>query len=423
MRKRIETILKMIVGTDTTNPPGKEQDLVNLIIKFIETVPDKDLTNNILSNKISNNKVSNKKASNKIITNQDSLNNELSNKEKGNKEIHYERVFHVAGRESLVITIPGEDSNRVLGFAGHLDTVPIGNSSLWNYNPLGEIVGDIMYGRGTTDMGGGLTAMLLILEYYKQKIPPVTLKLIFTADEEANGTGAKELLEKGYFNEITNLILCEPSNLNLGTCEKGTLWLKIIVSGTSCHASMPVEGKNALQVGMYFISDMKENLENMIKPNILLGNTTCEVTKCSSGIKVNIIPDYAEFEVDIRTIPFMIGENAIILNSIHELKKSYEEQYGIHISIEVFGNREPIEEPYNSEFIKQIKKAVEGILLIEHTGIYFFTDGSLIIPKLKIPFVILGPGNPKQCHKVDEHISLEEIEQCFYLYQHIIDSY
>lgn len=374
MREQIETLMKLLVGTDTTNPPGRESSLAEKLLLYADGCS-------------------------------------------------YERIPYEKDRESLIITVRGENPEYTLCFAGHLDTVPVGNLKLWKHNPFGEIAGDIMYGRGTTDMCGGLAAMLLLLTHYRRNMPPVTVKLLFTADEEAGGAGARTALEQGYLKKVNGLILCEPSNLALGISEKGALWLRITVRGVSCHASMPAEGKNALQTGMSFVNGIKHRIEPLSAGHPLLGNNTCEITGCRSGVKINILPEEAVFEADIRTLPSITGGNAAILQIIDEIRREYETGYGVSIKTEILGNREAIEEPEGSEFIRRIKKAAGDMGYCREMGVNFFTDGSVIIPGTKIPFAILGPGDPKQCHTIDEYIELEQIEQCFYLYKKLIESY
>jgi succinyl-diaminopimelate desuccinylase len=373
MKNKIVELMSMLVGTDTANPPGKEKALADQLTGLLEGCDCR-------------------------------------------------RLSHGNDRESLVVTLPGANQELVLGFAGHLDTVPVGDTRRWKHNPLGEIIGDVMYGRGTADMCGGLAAMLLLIEEYEKHLPPVTLKFLFTADEEADGTGAKALLENGLLNDLDALIICEPSNLKLGICEKGTIWLKITVHGKSSHASMPGEGINALQLGMKFMEEMKERIERLSAPHPLLGGNTCEITGCKSGIKINILPGEAQFLADIRTLPAIEGGNSAVLNIIEEIRQSFENEYNISISVEEAGNREPIEQPEDSQFIRRIRKAI-GKRACDVRGIYFYTDGSLIIPKLKIPFVIYGPGLPENCHKTDESISLWQIEACYDHYRRMIDSY
>lgn len=374
MRKQIEEYMRLLVGTDTSNPPGKEKYLAEKLIALAKGFP-------------------------------------------------YERIEHDSCRESLIITVEGEDTSRILGFAGHLDTVPVGQRELWIRNPFGEIVGEVMYGRGAADMCGGLAAMLLLLESCRHKRPPVTLKLIFTADEEEGGTGAAAIADRGYLKGIMGLILCEPSGLSLGISEKGALWLKILVKGINSHASMPMEGRNALEAGMNFLLELKTAIEALSRPHPLLGGNTCEITGCRSGVKMNILPGLAEFDVDIRTLPGLNNGNAAVLQILSELKGKYEKSHGVSIMAEPVLNRQPIEEPEDSPFVSHIKKAVQPIHSISTTGIYFFTDGSVLIPGEKLPFVILGPGDPAQCHKIDEHIDLNQIGQCYRMYRNIVDRF
>src|SRR6478752_2517702 len=71
----------------------------------------------------------------------------------------------VTGRPNLVVTVDrGGDGH--LGLSGHLDTKPIGDArSEWNTPPLElTVVGDDAFGLGSTDMKGGVAAMMLALE-------------------------------------------------------------------------------------------------------------------------------------------------------------------------------------------------------------------------------------------------------------------
>ena len=62
-------------------------------------------------------------------------------------------------RTSIVATI-GSGDKPMLGFTGHLDTVPLGNAP-WSKDAFaGELDGDRLYGRGSSDMKSGIGAFI-----------------------------------------------------------------------------------------------------------------------------------------------------------------------------------------------------------------------------------------------------------------------
>lgn len=67
-------------------------------------------------------------------------------------------------RHNLVAEIKGENPGKVLVFSGHMDVVGIGDIDDWNYPPFDAVIENgKMYGRGTTDMKAGLTALLIAM--------------------------------------------------------------------------------------------------------------------------------------------------------------------------------------------------------------------------------------------------------------------
>lgn len=71
------------------------------------------------------------------------------------------------------------------------------------YDPLGEWVGEQIYGRGVSDMkGAGAAMMQVALAYARTETePPVTLKFAFVSDEETgDDAGLTTLLETSAFD-------------------------------------------------------------------------------------------------------------------------------------------------------------------------------------------------------------------------------
>ena len=73
------------------------------------------------------------------------------------------RHEHGPGRTSVVARWPGTDGRPALCLTGHLDTVPLGGAP-WTVEPFGELRDGRLYGRGSTDMKGGVAAIVVAAE-------------------------------------------------------------------------------------------------------------------------------------------------------------------------------------------------------------------------------------------------------------------
>lgn len=344
----------------------------------------------------------------------------------GNYIDKFEIIKHSKERASLVIELEGIDETRKVGFIGHMDTVDIGDISMWNINPFEGVYKDgYIYGRGSTDMKGGLTAMIMLILYFKINNikPPVNVKFFFTADEENKGTGVNKLVDKGCFNNLESIFICEPTDGKIGIAEKGAIWIDIEVEGKSGHASMPQYSVNAFEKGMEYIN-MCKSLVKKSNSHYLFGNNTFSITKVCSGIQNNIIPNHANFLVDIRIVPNKKFNNNIYINKFLAFKELiYNANKNLNIIIKITNNRPAIEINENHNLIKKLKNIYGNLnYMFECIGINYYTDASQIIPRTNIPFVILGPGNPKDCHIVNEKIKVNSIIEVLKVYIAYINS-
>lgn len=367
---RIEEILKSLVCIDTTNPPGNEMNAVKAILKIFP------------------------------------------------EDIAYKIVDHGNNRGSLLIEVKGKNDDDKIGFIGHMDTVPVTDKSGWKYPPFDCIVENgYMYGRGTSDMKGGVTAMILTALYFIENniVPPHSLKFIFTADEESDGTGIVALRDKGLLNDISRVFIAEPTDEQIGICEKGTLWLSINIKGRSAHGSKPELGINAIEKLYEYINKLKNTLD-LGKKHPLLGNLSYATTTINGGVKTNIIPEDASATLDIRTLPGFCHEE--LLDNANKIAKNMEaENHGLTIEVTVDNNRPPLAIDKENPFIKDIAAVYNKFSYpVKYKGMNFYTDASQLIPYHNVPFVILGPGEENMCHQKNEKIEIESIKRMIEIY-------
>jgi succinyl-diaminopimelate desuccinylase len=127
--------------------------------------------------------------------------------------------------------------------AGHLDTIPFEGMTV---NPLGERRGNRYYGRGTTDMKGGLAAVLAAVDRLVRAGTrlPGQLVVVGTAMEETLKCGGYQLAQDHH--DADGVICAEPSDCRVAVAATGSLALRLDAYGTGAHSSVPGGGGNAI---------------------------------------------------------------------------------------------------------------------------------------------------------------------------------
>nr|WFO00603.1 M20/M25/M40 family metallo-hydrolase [Staphylococcus aureus] len=148
----------------------------------------------------------------------------------------------------------------ILALSGHMDVVDAGNQDNWTHPPfqLTEKDGNL-YGRGTTDMKGGLMALVISLIELKEQnqLPQGTIRLLATAGEEKEQEGAKLLADKGYLDDVDGLIIAEPTGPGIYYAHKGSMSCKVTAIGKAVHSSVPFIGDNAIDTLLEFYNQFK----------------------------------------------------------------------------------------------------------------------------------------------------------------------
>lgn len=382
--EQCDVLLKRLIRTDTCQPAGNEEGLVDFIIGRLP------------------------------------------------KDAEYTKLDHGQGRASLVVELRGEpksggwpeDGGAAL--IGHLDTVACGREEEWKYPPLEAYTEDgVMYGRGTADMKGGVAAMILAMEklWEERHLLEKSVYFCFTADEEYKGLGIQMIAETGLLSGVEEVIICEPSDEQISICEKGAVWLSALVKGAAAHASRPELGINAAEIAYAFAGRMKRYLESA-REHPILGRASVSVTKIKSGIMTNMIPPEAEIVLDIRTVPGISCDE--VKEHAEKIRQALQAEHpGAGISIETLNCRPAVGTKESDEKVKRILSLAQemGLSGIPR-GTHFYTDASQLIPILPVPFVIAGPGDDRQAHCTDEHVEIGSVARFAAFYrQYIADHY
>ncbi len=333
-------------------------------------------------------------------------------------------IPHGAGRSSLALRIPGTAGKGGLCLMGHMDTVSCGDPALWSCDPLAaERRGDLIYGRGTADMKGGLVSMIqaALSVLRRGKALERDLWLCFTADEEAHGTGALAFAQNGWLKDIGGLIVAEPSGECIGLCEKGALWLRVKAVGALAHGSRPEIGINGVEKLMEFERLLRAQVP-VAEVHPTLHKTTMAVTKLNGGIMTNVIPANAEMEIDMRTLPTV--DHAQLLQTAQAICSQMTAQCpGLRLEVEVLNNRPAVEVAEGAPFVAAVKEGCRGAGIEPRCkGLYFYTDASQVVPALGCPFVIFGPGEDTMAHQIDEKIDVHSMARVAEAYRRVIEA-
>ncbi len=319
----------------------------------------------------------------------------------------------------------------ILALSGHMDVVDAGNQDNWTYPPfqLTEKAGKL-YGRGTTDMKGGLMALVITLIELKEQnqLPQGTIRLLDTAGEEKEQEGAKLLADKGYLDDVDGLIIAEPTGSGIYYAHKGSMSCKVTATGKAVHSSVPFIGDNAIDTLLEFYNLFKEKYSELKQQDTkheldvapmfksLIGKEISEedanyasglTAVCSiinGGKQFNSVPDEASLEFNVRPVPEYDNDfiESFFQNIINDVDSN-------KLSLDIPSNHRPVTSDKNSKLITTIKDVASSY--VEQDEIFVSalvgaTDASSFLGDNKdnVDLAIFGPGNPLMAHQIDEYI-------------------
>ncbi len=345
----------------------------------------------------------------------------------------------------------------VLILNGHMDVVPPGEPEMWKEaRPFsGEIKDGKVYGRGATDMKGGLATIVVLftdVAELVEKSGSGTLILAATADEEVGGAnGMGSLVANGVLKGDA-AIIAEPSGVNtISVGEKGLCQIELKIKGKSAHGSMPVLGSNAIlkavdaldivsQAIDYFNSRLEtpKELESAIEGSIevvmeeasrsqvklsrkeveyVLQKITFNPGVMACGSKINMVPDLCRIEIDTR-LPLGIrgnGHKSACEMLVDEMRAVLADTFSLDtFDVSIINQSEPNFTDPNSRIASILASSVERNLGVRprfriETGA---TDGRYL-RRAGVPAVIYGPGEPFLAHSYDEYVKVEDLEKAY----------
>lgn len=132
---------------------------------------------------------------------------------------------------------PGSGGGQSMAINGHIDVVPVGDTSAWTHDPWAGAVADgRLWGRGSCDMKGGVAAGIFAAQALLDAGVELAgdLWLHVVADEEVVGMSTRRLIQK--LPRVDAVINAEPTDLKIMPVEGGLIHFRIEIEGRESHA-------------------------------------------------------------------------------------------------------------------------------------------------------------------------------------------
>lgn len=327
-----------------------------------------------------------------------------------------------------VVGIAGPDGDApALLFDGHMDVVPAVGA--WSVNPFQPIVRDgRLYGRGATDMKGGLAAAVAGVAAAAASgrlLRPVAVSAT-VMEETVEGVALSRVLDD---IRPAAVVICEPSDLSVQVGQRGRAELVITVTGLPAHAAYPDRGKNPITLAASGLAAL-ERLDLPGDPD--LGPAILVATDIISQPwpSISLIPSAVRIRFDRRTL---VGETqGEVLGAITGALASVDDTaFRVCVTAGELSTYTGVTfdaprwlpawrmDPAHW-LVKAASKAARGVTGASRLGVYdFCTNGSESAGVRGMPTIGLGPGLAADAHTPDESVSVLQVRRAARIYEQL----
>ncbi|GAA4402044.1 succinyl-diaminopimelate desuccinylase [Ornithinibacter aureus] len=284
--------------------------------------------------------------------------------------------------------------------AGHIDTVPltVEPANLPTRRVQGQ-GGEVLWGRGTVDMKGGVAVMLRIAHEVRE--PSRDLTFVFYEAEEIDSIHNGLLLVQQQAPELLAdadfAVLLEPTDARIeGGC-KGTLRAEVSTKGIAAHSARPWKGHNAIHDAAEVLARLAAYEPVTRVVDELEFREALGAVLISGGTATNVIPDRCVVTVNYRYAPSLTEQDAEA--HVREVFSGFD----VVVVDNAAGARPGLHLPAAKAFVEALGLTVEA-----KQG---WTDVARF-SALGVPAVNFGPGDPNLAHMDDEQCPVEQYTAC-----------
>jgi acetylornithine deacetylase len=316
----------------------------------------------------------------------------------------------------------GSGGGRSILLNGHIDVVDPGDPALWTHDPWsGAVDGDLLYGRGSLDMKGGMATFLLALDALEaagvQLRGDVTLAA--TTGEEDGGVGAVATILRGYRADAA--LITEPTRLALVIACEGSLVFRITVHGKAAHAAARDEGVSAFEKFIPIFQDLqafeRERNASLRHPlyDEIANKVPINIGVVQAGVWASTVPETLVAEARVGFLP---GED------MHAFWKQVQARIMAVAGaddwlrehppvLEWFGGQfSGADVPADAPIVQAVAQAHERVTgePAALVGVPYGADMRHFIQIGGMQCLMYGAGDVAIAHQANEHISLSEIQ-------------
>ena len=311
------------------------------------------------------------------------------------------------GRPNVVARVAGKGGGRSLMFNGHIDVVGVEGMTHAPFDAA--LKNDRIYGRGSSDMKGGVAAMCAAAARIRGQLRG-DLIIAAVADEEWRSAGTAALLASGVHADAA--IVTEPTQLRIMPAHKGFAWLEVRVRGRAAHGSRWDLGVDAIRHAGLLLAELDrvDSVELPKKRHALLGRPSLHAGSVEGGSGLSTYPDHCTVRIERRTIPGETPDDARReLEAACSAVRTHNGDF--HAEVELLFAQPPSDVAVDAPVVRALADVlIGGHLSAEPAGMSAWTDAALL-NAAGIPAICFGPGDMGLAHAPTEYIEVREIEQ------------
>ena len=314
------------------------------------------------------------------------------------------------------------DAEPELVLCGHTDVVPPGDLDRWpDQDPYTlRVDGEVLAGRGTCDMKGGLAAVLGAVSALRRAGVTLSRPLAVhtVVGEEDGGLGAFATLRRGHRGRAC--VLAEPSSGTIVAANGGSLTFRLEVTGHSTHGSTRTRGVNAVEKLAGLLPTLRDlEARRNAGPDPLMAHLDVpyplSIGVLRAGDWASTVPDLAIAE----------GRYGVRLDEdVAAAQQEFTAEIERASALDPWLRKHPVRVswpggmfasgrlPVGHALLEETSKAVvdAGCSPPPTVGAPYGTDLRLYAAA-GVPTVQFGPGDIEVAHSHDEHVTRGELEQ------------
>ncbi|HMP77237.1 MAG TPA: YgeY family selenium metabolism-linked hydrolase [Kiritimatiellia bacterium] len=350
-------------------------------------------------------------------------------KKLGYDEVRIDPMGNVIGRIG--------NGKKVIAIDGHVDTVDVGDLAQWKTNPFDPVVKNgILYGRGTSDMKGGVASSVYAGALLKKAGFPKDATLYVTGtvqEEDCDGLCWQYIIQEDKLRPNV-VVITEPTSLRIYRGHRGRMEIEVETTGISCHGSAPERGVNAVYKMAPIIRDI-ERLNASLKPRKPLGKGTVTISHIRSrSPSLCAVADGCTIHLDRR---LTVGESEKVvvrqLKALASVKKAKAKITVLEYSVPswtglVYPTKKYYptwEMPETTREVKAARAAFTNVFNSAPTVGHwtFSTNGIATAGMHGIPTIGFGPGHEHFAHAPNECVEVEHLVRAAAFYAGFVEQY